>query len=71
MTPTEKARELYKTFEFVEIPNYTSKHEVKECAFRVAEEILNQYNTGIFSYKILDEEEVRFWEQVKKEIRQL
>ena len=40
MTPKEKAKELYDKYEFVYIQNYTSKHEVKQCALLAVDEII-------------------------------
>ena len=71
MSPKEKAKELYNKYEFVYIQNYTSKYEVKQCALIAVDEILNQYSDGGFNYKILDEEESAYWENVKHEIERL
>lgn len=40
MTPKEKAKELYEKYEFIYIQNYTSKHEVKQCALIAVDEII-------------------------------
>ena len=37
MTAKQKAKELYDKYEFVYIQNYTSKHEVKQCALIAVE----------------------------------
>ena len=65
MTPKEKAQELYSKYEFVYIQNYTSKHEVKQCALILIDEVLS-----VLPDTLIDEqEECRFWEQVRAEIQ--
>jgi hypothetical protein len=59
MTPKEKAKELYEKYKFVYIQNYTSKHEVKQCALIAVEEVLK------------DTENIYFWHEVKSEIEAL
>ena len=59
MSPQEKAKELYEKYEFVYIQNYTSKHEVKQCALIAVEEIL-KYTINIY-----------YWQEVKTEIQLL
>ena len=60
MTPKEKAKELIDKYEFVYIQNYTSKHEVKECALIAVNEIIDKdgYNND-------------YWNEVKQEIQKL
>lgn len=67
MTPKEKAKELVEKYQFVEIANYTSMFEVKQCALISVDEIINthQFDGGI------DYDEMRYWEQVKHEISNL
>jgi hypothetical protein len=62
MTPKEKAKELYDKYEFVYIQNYTSKHEVKQCALIAVEEILGSMGA---------DRGYAFWTEVKQEIKQL
>jgi len=67
MTPKEKAKELYSKYEFVYIQNYTSSHEVKQCALIAVDEIINDQNgddstVGNKSW---------WWNEVKKEIEAL
>jgi hypothetical protein len=62
MTPKEKARELYDKYEFVYIQNYTSKHEVKQCALIAVDEILGDMGA---------DRGYAFWTEVKQEIEQL
>lgn len=45
MTPKEKAKELIDKYSFVEIANYTSMFEVKQCAL-VAVEFAREFITG-------------------------
>ncbi len=67
MTPKEKAQELYDKYEFVYIQNYTSKHEVKQCALIAVDEILNS-RPAITDSQI---EYQNYWQQVKTEIEKL
>ena len=68
MTPKEKAKELYDKYEFVYIQNYTSKHEVKQCALIAVNEILNfQENLFITKGSLA----YQYWEQVKTDIEKL
>lgn len=61
MTPKEKAEELVDQYNFIYIQNYTSIHEVKQCALIAVDEILEECRL----------ERDYFWEQVKKEIEKL
>ena len=62
MTPKEKAKELVEKYQFVEIANYTSMFEVKQCALIAVDEILNSINPfGQFLGK-------EYWQEVKQEI---
>lgn len=45
MTPKEKAKELIDKYSFVEIANYTSMFEVKQCAL-IAVEFAREFITG-------------------------
>ena len=63
MTPKEKAKELVDKYSFVEIQNYTSMFEVKQCALIAVDEILN--NDGFTQFDIYLTE---YWQQVKQEI---
>ena len=62
-TAKEKAEELYEKYKFVYIPNYTSNHEVKQCAIILCNEMIAECGTGYARGK--------FWEEVKKEITKL
>lgn len=68
MTPKEKAKDLIREYDFVYIPNYTSKHEVKQCALIAVDEILNIDNIKPY---ILHKEIIEYWENVKQEINKL
>ena len=69
MTPKEKAKELISKYSFVEIANYTSIFEVKQCALIAVDEILDELDeilniTGSsFIFEVID-----YWQEVKKEI---
>ena len=68
MTPKETAKELYNKYAFVEIANYTSKFEVKQCALIAVDEILDIVNS-IYDY---DREVLYpYWQEVKHEINLL
>ena len=72
MTPKEKAIELVKKYSFVEIANYTSIHEVKECALIAVNEIIQSYEFDslyIEHKRIMDN--INFWDEVKQEIEKL
>jgi len=74
MTAKEKAKELYKKYEFVYIPNYTSKFEVKECCLIVCDEMINYIDSKGNGYYTLSEElrnDYDFWLDVKAEIEKL
>ena len=68
MTPKEKAKELLDKYQFVEIANYTSMFEVKECALIAVDEILNIDNIKPY---ILHKEIIEYWNEVKQEINKL
>jgi hypothetical protein len=70
MTPKEKARELYDKYEFVYIQNYTSKHEVKQCALIAVDEIIEAIDFDWMEVQNLDRVHV-YWQQVKQELEQL
>ena len=66
MTPKEKAKELIEKYQFVEIANYTSMFEVKECALILVNEIID---IAYWEYmESMGEQEEKYWEQVKQEI---
>lgn len=71
LTPKEKAKELVDKYKFIYIQNYTSMHEVKECALIVVNEVLT-YNT-FWDKKIANrpEDTEEFWIEVKLEIEKL
>ena len=65
MTPKKKAIELCQKYDFVYIQNYTSKHEVKQCAIIAVDEIIKSkpyWDT---------QEEFEYWYEVKEEIEKL
>lgn len=67
MTPTEKAVQLYRYY-----IDYTQGHyNCKQCCLIAVNEILNQYSFGKFDFKILDEAEFNYWQEVKQEIDKL
>ena len=67
MTAKEKAKELYDRYEFVYIQNYTSKHEVKQCALIAVDEIIKSH----LDWATEQDECVEFWEKVKQELNNL
>lgn len=73
MTPKEKAKELYSKYEFVYIQNYTSSHEVKECALIAVDEIINNLKDDDFYIEgeTNINEIIDYWEKVKQEIENL
>ena len=78
MTPKGKAKELYDKYEFVYIQNYTSKHEVKQCALIAVDEIMSEANWwhDTSSYQESTdfeggEKRLNYWQQVKTEIEKL
>lgn len=79
MTPKEKAKELYDKYEFVYIQNYTSKHEVKQCALIAVEMSIEQF-VGVFESlrfvgqligNVEDSAKYKYWQEVKQEIEKL
>lgn len=66
MAPKEKAKELVEKFNFVYIPNYTSMHEVKQCALIAVSEIIETVLGGDWSSPLMP-----YWEEVKAEIEKL
>jgi len=69
MTPKEKAKELIDKYSFVEIANYTSMFEVKQCALIAVDEILDEIQPFELAWEY--ESKIKFWESVKKEIEKL
>jgi hypothetical protein len=67
MTPKEKAEELIDKFLFVEIANYTSMFEVKQCALIAVNEILKD-REEIDGMRIINDP---YWLEVKQEIEKL
>lgn len=67
MTPKEKAKQLYEQYEFVYIQNYTSAHEVKQCALICVEEILNTFTYPDTDFGAV----IHYWQSVKTEIEKL
>ena len=67
MTPKEKAKELIDKYSFVEIANYTSMFEVKQCALIAVNEIIDIFEN-------IDDIQgwyYSYWESVKIEIEKL
>jgi hypothetical protein len=74
MTPLEKAKQLYKKYEFVYIQNYTSKFEVKQCCLIACDEMIDYIDSKGNGYYTLSEElkkDYEFWLNVKVEIELL
>lgn len=69
MTPKEKAQDLYNKFEFVYIQNYTSKHEVKQCALIAVDEIIQDEMDNYFY--LGDANSIDYWQEVKEEINKI
>ena len=72
-SPEEKAKEIYKTFSFVEVPNYTSKHEIKEASMisvGFIEQALINYGKDNMEPQNMDRE-LNYWNEVKLEIGKL
>ena len=69
MTPKEKAKELLDKYSFVEIANYTSMFEVKQCALVAVDEILDEIQPFELAWEY--ESKIKFWESVKTEIEKL
>ena len=65
MTAKEKAIEIFEKYKFVEIANYTSKFEVKECALICINEIIAELE----SERVF--ERLDYWNEVKEEINKL
>ena len=73
MSPKEKAKELYDKYQFVYVQNYTSSHEVKQCALIAIENAVENIE-AIDSKMINDnfkEALLIYWEAVKNEIERL
>ena len=68
MTAEDKAKELVRKYwdlGMIDIP------KAQKCELIAVDLILNQYNTGMFDFKILSDEEVEYWQEVKQEIEKL
>ena len=66
MTPRENAIKLVDQYNFIYIQNYTSIHEVKQCALIAVDEILRIFeDTNGSDYRF------EYWEEVKQEIEKL
>lgn len=61
----QKAVEIVEKYKFVYIPNYTSMHEVKQCALIAVDEIWRELE----SERVF--EKYDFWKQVRSEIEKL
>jgi len=66
MTPKEEVKELIEKYQFVEIANYTSMFEVKECALILVDKIID---IAYWQYmESMGEQEEKYWKEVKQEI---
>ena len=70
MYPKAKAKELFDKYQFVEIQNYSSKHEVKDCALIAVEEIID-YMTDVMKWDEETNGNILYWDEVKDEIKLL
>lgn len=68
MTAKEKAKELYNKYEFVYIQNYTSSHEVKQCALIAVNEIIDFNNALMFTEGSFAHQ---YWLDVKDELERM
>jgi len=69
MEAKEKAKELIEKFIQENIPTYMTKHESKKCALICVDEMLE-----LQSYKSSAKEclnHIKYWREVKKEIKNL
>ena len=72
MSSEDKALEMVNKFsKLLPCEGMTTGQTPIDCAIIAVDEILNQYNSGKFDYKILDEEESNYWQEVKNEIEKL
>lgn len=70
MTPKERAKKLIDNFKFVEIANYTSKFEVKQCALIAVDQVIDiLYDLSDCGENIVEKRD--FYEEVKQEIEKL
>jgi hypothetical protein len=75
MTSKEKAKELVDKYMFMEVPNYVSKFEIKQCALIAVDEILNNNCGSHTDESNAKNEEIYcdeyYWQEVKQEIEKL
>ena len=85
MSPKEKAEDLYIKYSNATLAYDSGDHsaaginnsmlvmhqQTKKCAMIHVDEILNQYESGKFDYKILEEEESNYWQAVKAEFENI
>ncbi len=72
MSPKEKAKELYEKYKFVYIQNYTSIHEVKQCALIAVEEAEKSEYNVLTKFRFVTENYTSdYWQLVKDEIERL
>ena len=72
MNPKDKAKELYDKYEFDYIQNYTSKHEVKQCALIAVTEIINSNpHSNLINFYSDIHSTMYYWIEVKNEIEKL
>ena len=67
LTPKEKAKELIEKYQFVEIANYTSMFEVKECALIAVDEIIDALDFNQWQ----NANQINYWQEIKQEIEKL
>ena len=67
LTPKEKAKELIEKYQFVEIANYTSMFEVKECALIAVDEIIDALDFNQWQ----NAKQINYWQEIKQEIEKL
>jgi hypothetical protein len=72
MTPKEKALELIKEYDFVYIPYYSSKFEVKQAVIILCDNFIEWFSqyTGMNDQIYFDADK-NYWEEVKLEIEKL
>jgi hypothetical protein len=66
----EKAKELVDKYSFVEIANYTSMFEVKQCVLIAVDEIINYQPFDIYTIEQCMSVN-KYWQEVKQEIEKL
>jgi hypothetical protein len=77
MTTKDRAKYLFENY-LILFPEFYNDLEfgynevkAKQCALILVNEIIKQYSSGKFDYKVLDKEELEYWQEVKIEIEKL